>query len=71
MWLAVRMGLYAIAGFAMGQGFDFYQFDEQTGQVDISFRIDDLTTFVAGAVTYAGTFAASFLDRVRGPGERL
>lgn len=67
MFLAIRMALYGLFAALAGQGLEFITFDEATGQVDITFNIESLTTIAIGAVGFAGTFLASFWDRLRGP----
>lgn len=67
MFLALRMALYGLFAALAGQGLEFITFDEVTGQVDITFNIESLTTIVLGAFGFAATFAASFWDRIRGP----
>ncbi len=67
MFLAIRMALYGLFAALAGQGLEFIAFDEATGQVDITFNIESLTTIAIGGVGFAGTFLASFTDRLRGP----
>lgn len=70
MFLGLRMAAYLLFGAIAGQGIEGFIFDEATGDVTFTFNVDSTIQLVLGGGGFIGTFGTSFLDRLRGPGER-
>lgn len=65
MFLALRMALYLVFGGMTALGLATY--DAATGDVVISFNVNDLSDLLLGLGGFGMTFVSSFLDKLRGP----